>query len=235
MGQSVFRVTETKPVDIAGGCLIDGFPSVGLASAIAIESLIRTTGFDQAGFVDSDRFPAVSVVRDGEPSYPTCVYVNSTLKVGVFSSYLALHESLHKPMARTMLRWAGQHGVSSVISSVAVKSGPGIAATGSTPEARAALAEHGVRVLEHGAIPGIPGALLNQGMASGQNVTVILFGSDDTHPDFRSSADLCAVMAKLVPGVSCDIQALQKEAERAERAMTETKEEIRNLTDGMYR
>jgi len=34
-----------------------------------------------------------------------------------------------------------------------------------------------MEVLEHGAIPGIPGALLNQGMINNQNVIVILFNS----------------------------------------------------------
>lgn len=237
MRPSPFRITELKPIEIENGFLIDGFPSVGFTSAIATESLIRTTQFDLAGFLDSDRFPAVSLVRNGQPHFPTSIYVNNKLNVAVFSSYLTLNESLHKIMARTMLQWAKKHNVSYVISSVAVKSPDEgkITAAGSTDTARNLIKEKGIQVLEHGAIPGIPGALLNQGMINNQNVIVVLFNSNQTGPDFKSSADLCTAMAKLVPGISCDIPALQKEAEKVEEVMKEAKEEAKNLSDGMYR
>ena len=237
MKPSLFRITELKPINIEGGFLIDGFPSVGFTSAIATESLIRTTQFDLAGFLDSDRFPAVSLVRNGEPNFPTSIYVNNKLNVGVFSSYLTLNETLHKSMARTMLKKKKKHKVDYIISSVAVKSEGvrKITAAGSTESSRALLKEKGIKVLEHGAIPGIPGALLNQGMINNQNVIVILFNSKKLGPDFKSSAELCSAMSKLIPGVSCDIPALQKEAEKVEEVMNEAKEEAKNLSDGMYR
>jgi uncharacterized protein len=42
-------------------------------------------------------------------------------------------------------------------------------------------------------------------------------------------------MSKLIPGASCDIQSLQKEAEKAEVAIKETQEESTHLKDSMYR
>jgi len=39
----------------------------------------------------------------------------------------------------------------------------------------------------------------------------------------------------LVPGISCDVPTLQKEAEKAEIAIKEAQSEARNLSDGMYR
>lgn len=236
MRPSLFRITELKPIKIDNGFLIDGFPSVGFTSAIATESLIRTTQFELSGFLDSDRFPAVSLVRNGEPNFPTSIYVNNDLNVAVFSSYLTLNETLHKAMARTMLQWAKKHNVSYVVSSVAVKSPDvgKITAAGSTDAARKLLKEKNVKVLEHGAIPGIPGALLNQGMINNQNVIVILFNSQQIGPDFKSSAELCTALSKIVPGVSCNIPALQKEAEKVEEIMKEAKEETKNLSDGIY-
>ncbi len=232
-----FRINEIKPVSIEGGYLIDGFPSVGFTSAIATESLIRTTQFELVGFLDSDRFPAVSMIRGGKPHFPTSIHANDELNVAVFSSYLALDRPSHKRMARTMLEWAEKHGVKYVISSVAVKSASAgkITAAASTEEAEERLKECGVDVLQRGAIPGIPGALLNQGMIKGQNVIVILFNSTEAGPDFKSGADLCTAFSKIVPGVSCDIPALQKEAEKIEEVMKEAKEETKHLSEGMYR
>jgi uncharacterized protein len=231
-----FRVKEFKPISLENGYLIDGFPSAGFTSAIATESLIHTSQFDLAGIIDSDSFPAVSLVKDGKPNYPTRIFVNNSLNVAVFSSYLSLQENLHKPMARFMLSWARKHKVSHIISSVAVKSNQAekIIASGSTEAARAKLKETGIEVLEHGTIPGIPGALLNQGMINDQNVIVVLYNSMQAGPDFKSSAQLCMAMSKLVPGAVCDITTLQNEAEKAELALKEATEQTQHMKEGMY-
>ena len=42
-------------------------------------------------------------------------------------------------------------------------------------------------------------------------------------------------MAKLVPGVSCNIESLLKDAETAEKEIKETEQEARHLKDSMYR
>ena len=224
------------PINIENGYLIDGFPSAGFTSAIATESLIHTSQFELAGIIDSDAFPAVSLIKDGKPNYPTRIFVNNSLNVAVFSSYLSLQEMFHKPMARFMLSWARKHKVSNIISSIAVKSNQEekIIAAGSTDAARVKLKEAGIEVLEHGTIPGIPGSLLNQGMLNEQNVIVVLYNSLQAGPDFKSSAQLCMAMSKLVPGATCDITTLQNEAEKAELALKEATEQAQQMKEGMY-
>ena len=64
---------------------------------------------------------------------------------------------------------------------------------------------------------------------------MILFQSSGTGPDFRSGAELCMAMSQLIPGTSCDIPLLQREAEKAEQSMKKTEEESRLLQDSMYR
>lgn len=232
-----FYIKEFNPISIEGGYLIDGFPSIGFTSAIATESMIHTTQFEMAGIIDSDGFPPVSLVKDGKPNYPTRIFVNNELNVAVFSSYLTLHESLHKPISRLMLNWAKKHKVKYIISSVPIKTDSDTdkaIAAGSTDESREKLVKSGFEILQHGTIPGIPGALLNQGAMNNQNVIVILFTTAQTGPDFKSSAHLCSAMSKLVPGASCDIPSLQKEAERAEQSMKEAEEGTRNLKRDIY-
>lgn len=232
------RIKEIKPINIEGGYLIDGFPSTGFTSAIATESLIHTSQFELAGIIDSDSFPPVSIIKNGIPNYPTRIFVNNQLKVAVFSSYLTLHESLHKTIARNMLKWSREHKCSLIISSVAVKGTDNqkqITAAASTEAAKSKLKDAEISILEHGTIPGIPGSLLNEGMLYNQNVAVILFNSQQVAPDFKSSVQLCLAMSKLVPGISCNIETLQKEAETAEHDIKETEEEAKSLKDLMYR
>ncbi len=231
-------IKELKPLNLEDGYLIDGFPSVGFSSAIASESMIHTSKFELAGIIDSDRFPPISIIKDGKPNYPSRIFVNEDLKVGVFLSYLTLDQSLHRTVAKTMLKWAKKHKIGLIVSSVAVKSPDGnekMKAIGSTDSARAKITKAGLKVLENGTVPGIPGMLLNEGCMTKQDVIVVIFHADGKGPDFKSSAELCMAMSELIPGATCNIPSLQQEAEKAEVIIKEAEEGSRNLKDSMYR
>ena len=232
------RIKELKPLNLEGGYLIDGFPSIGFSSAIATESMIHTSQFELAGIIDSDNFPPISIIKDGKPNYPARIFVNDGLKIGVFLSYLTLDQSWHRIAAKTMLKWAKKHKIGLIVSSVAIKSPNGneeMIGIGSTDSARQKIKNSGLKVLEHGTVPGIPGMLLNKGSMTEQDVIVIIFHTDGKGPDFKSSAQLCVTMSKLIPGASCNISSLQQEAEKAEEIIKQTQEESRHLKNSMYR
>lgn len=235
---SRIKIRELRPLNLEGGFLIDGFPSVGFSSVIATESMIHTSNFKLAGIIDSEIFPPVSLIKDGKPNYPTRIFVNDELKVAAFISHLPLEESLHRDIARKMLRWGKSQKISLIVSSVSIKSkgtNEEIMAVGSTENAAKQIEKSGIRILQHGTIPGIPGMLLNEGSLTKQDVIVILFHSDGTTPDFRSSAKLCTVISQLIPGATCDITSLQKEAEKVEQIIKKDVEESKHLKDSMYR
>ena len=232
------QIREHRTVNLKGGYLIDGFPSVGFSSAIATESLINTSQFDPIGVIDSDVFPPISVIKDGKPTFPTRIFVNEKLKVSIFLSYLTLEQPLHRTTAETMLHWAKKQQIKLIVSSVAVQSlndEEPIMGIGSTSAARASIEGIGLKVLEHGTVPGIPGVLLNEASISNQDVVVIVFHTSATGPDFKSSAKLCLAISKLIPGVACDINLLQQEAKRAEEMIRSADIESKHLRDAMYR
>ena len=231
------KIKEFKPLNLEGGYLIDGFPSAGFSSAIASESMVHTSKFKLAGIIDSDIFPPISIIKDGKPNYPSRIFVNEESKVSVFLSYLTLDQALHKVTAKTMLNWAQKHKIGLIISSIAVKSpnsNEEVIGIGSTESAREKIRNAGLKVLEFGTVPGIPGTLLNAASVTGQDVIVIIFHTNGDGPDFKSSAQLCMAISKLIPGSLCDISALQKEAEKAETIIKEAEEESKHLKDSMY-
>ena len=236
---SRYHINTIVDVNVSGGYLIDGFPSTGHTSAIASASLIQAMKFALVATIDSDRFPPVSLIYETRPFHPTRIFASEQHKTAVFSSYLALPITEHKSTARLMLRWAREHGVSHIISSIAInaKIPEGkIIAAGSTDDARKKIIAAGMEVMSTGIITGIPGSLLNYGSLANQNVIVVVFNPTTKGPDFKSSAMLCGAMSKLVPGISCDITTLQNEAQLAEKSMRETRDETGEgvLKKGMY-
>lgn len=231
-------VKELKPINIEGGFLIDGFPSIGFTSAIASESLMHASPYELVGFIDSLDFPTVSIIKDGAPNYATRIFVNEGLKVGVFTSYLTINDPHHRSVARLMLRWAKKHKCSLVVSSAPIRiqkeSTDQVIAAGSTPAAREKIKQAGMTVLQNGTIPGVPGALLNEGMLSGQDVAVVLVDVDESGPDFKSSLRLCMAMSKILPGVSCDLGLMQKQTEIVEKEIREREKETSALKESMY-
>ena len=109
--ESKIKIKEFESFNLENGYLIDGFPSAGFSSAIASESMIKTSQFKLAGIIDADSFPPISVIKDGKPNYPSRIFVNDELKVAIFLSYLTLDQSLHKITAKTMLEWAEERGM----------------------------------------------------------------------------------------------------------------------------
>ena len=235
MNQEI-RIKETSSINVENGFIINGFPSTGLTNAIAMELIINTSNFQLAATIDSDSFPPISIIKNGAPNYPTRIFVNNNIKAAIFSSYIVLDASLHRNIARIMLNWANEKKCSTIISSVTIRSDSqelmGIASTGN---ARGKLVDSGIKIVENAAIPGIPGVLLNEGMVNAQNVIVLLVGSKTDTPDLRAAYSLCDGLSKLVPGISCNLSLLEKQAKQIEQEMEQVETESRDLGSTMYR
>ena len=231
------RIKEINPINVENGILINGFPSSGITSAIATESMINTSNFELGGIIDSERFPPISIIKNGMPNYPVRVFTNNDLKVAVFSSYLTLEVSLHRSAARLMLDWAKEKKVSLILSSITVKGtmGTEIFGVASTGSARGKLVSAGISVVENATVPGISGVLLNEGMIHGQDVIVLLVSSDKEFPDFQATSNLCNSLSKLVPGVSCNLDKLEKESKIIEQQIKQAESDTKDLSDNIYR
>ena len=231
------HVKEINPINIENGVIINGFPSSGMTSAIATESLINTSNFELGGIIDSEKFPPISIIKNGLPNYPARILVNNDLKVAVFSSYLTLDVTLHRSAARLMLEWAKEKKSSVIISSITVKgtTGTKIFGVASTGNARGKLVNAGITIVENATVPGISGVLLNEGMLSGKDVIVLLVSSDKEFPDFQATSNLCNSLSKLVPGVSCNLDKIEKESKIIEQQIRQAENDTKDLTDNMYR
>ena len=235
--ENEIHIKEINAINIEGGVLVNGFPSSGITSAIATESMINTSNFELGGIIDSEKFPPISIIKNGLPNYPARVFVNNDLKVAVFSSYLSLDITLHRSAAKLMLDWAKEKKASMIVSSITVKgtTGTEIFGVASTGNARGKLVGADIAVVENATVPGISGVLLNEAMIHGQDVIVLLVSSDKEFPDFQATSNLCNTLSKLVPGVSCNLDKLEKESKIIEQQIKQAESSTKDLSDNMYR
>jgi uncharacterized protein len=226
-----------------GGMVIDGFPSAGLINAIASECLIRSGGTELYAIIDSPEFPPLSIVNQYSPQFPARLHVNRNLKVAFFVSEFNINPAIQSAMARTILNWALENECKMIISASGLVTsespdvkGQGLAdvqpifAVASTPSSLEIIKDHGFVPLRAGSIRGIPAALLNEGSLTGQDVIVLLANIMTDAPDFRAAALISTAVTKLVPGLSCDIAALDREAQEIETKMKQIREDYHNMS-----
>ncbi len=70
--------------------------------------------------LDSPAFPALSVICNSAANFPARVYANEELKLVCFVSKLKLDQSMYRPVANTMLRWAADSGFELIISAAGI-------------------------------------------------------------------------------------------------------------------
>ncbi len=101
-----------KKVDLKDATVIDGFPSVGLVSSIVANYIVKVLSLEQVGVLDSDYFPALSLVRRAEPLDTVRIYAGPRVgsetsgdQIVVFISEFQPPPNIIRSIAGTMLDW----------------------------------------------------------------------------------------------------------------------------------
>ncbi|NWG09425.1 MAG: proteasome assembly chaperone family protein [Nitrososphaerales archaeon] len=219
------EIREFKRMKLDGATVIDGFPSVGLVNTIAANYLVAMLNLDQVAALDSDRFPAVSMIYASKPKFPARIYASEESKIVVFLSEFRIQPHLYRPLAKTLLNWSKEQDCSLIISPVGfpaelfpVGEELSVQGVGSTDRARERIISNGMKQLSFGMIPGISGQLLNEGRWADFDVIALTVPIQPDIPEVKAAVRAVEAIDKLVPEIEIDIASLDQEAERiAER------------------
>ncbi|MEM2955900.1 MAG: PAC2 family protein [Nitrososphaerales archaeon] len=219
------ELREFKKMNLNGATIIDGFPSVGMVNTIAANYLLATLNLDQIAALDSDRFPAVSMIYANKPKFPARIYASEKLKTVVFLSEFRILPYLYRPLAKTLLNWAKEQKCSLIISPVgypvqllSIEKELDVMGVGSTDRARQRLISSDIKQLNIGIIPGISGLLLNEGRWANFDVISLVIPIQPDIPEVKAAVRAVEIIDKLIPEIEVDVAPLHQEAERiAER------------------
>jgi len=110
----VVEIVEKEFVTLKKPIIVEGFPSVGLVGAIATEFLSTKLKMKEIGFIKSEAFPPITLVKEGVPKSPIRLYANENMVVIV--SDTAVPQNLAGAVATKMAEWALHHSADRVIS-----------------------------------------------------------------------------------------------------------------------
>ena len=230
MSNSV-KIHEIVKQNLKDAVLIDGFPSVGLVGTIVANFLINTLKLEQIGIIDSPRFPAISVVKDGEPHNPMRLYSGEQVcndgtcnQVVVCVSEFTPPTEMTRDLVNALLDWAEKNGGTKIISAEGFNSGPKeegkeneVYGITSTVGSRVWIEEAKVKPFTYGTVGGITGALLNEGKIRKMNVMGLLAEVNEDLPDARAAASVIKAIDELLLAIELDPEPLLKEAESLEK------------------
>ena len=233
------KIHEISKQKLKGAVLIVGFPSIGLVGTIVANFLINTLKLEQTGVIDSSRFPAISVVKNGEPHNPMRLYAGEQIcndgscnQVVVCVSEFTPPAEMTKDLVESLVDWAGKNGCTKVISAEGFNSGPkdegesnDIYGITSTAGARNWIEEAKVKPFTYGTVGGITGSLLNEGKLRGMNILGLLAEVSEDSPDARAAAGVIKAIDELLLAIELDIEPLLKEAESLEQEVQVVREQ----------
>jgi uncharacterized protein len=227
--QSV-RIIDFEDIDLTDATVIAGFPSIGLVSTIAANYLIDALNLRQIGALDSEDFPALSVVHTGEPLSPVRIYAgtqSSGHKIAIFVSEFKPKPHLINAISQTIMEWVSEKKCHLLLSPEGMvvegkeetcNTSAEAYAIGSTSQIRQMLAMKNIPQFKNGIIAGVSGVLLNKGKQSDFGVISILTEAHPKYPDARAAAAAINVIASIID-VDINVAPLYEESERIEQKL----------------
>jgi uncharacterized protein len=225
-------IVDLKRVDLRNAVVIDGFPSVGLVSSIVANYLIALLKMEYIAVLDSDAFPTLSLIRNGEPLGPARIYARPDLREGdqqivVFSTELQPSANLLRDIGTAMIDFAIEQRCRLVISAGGLiiereegtepeKGEVAVYGIGSTETAQELLKKADAEPFVEGVISGTAGVLLNEGRRRGFDVITLLAEARPDTADAGAAALILAAIDQMVLHMNLNVEPLCKEAERLE-------------------
>ena len=216
--------------------MINGLPDVGLVGLLAASHIISSLKLREVGAIESDLLPPMIVLHGGIPKAPLRMFAGNGLVVVI--SETVIPGSLIRPLANTLVGWAGENNVRLMMSlgGMAVANRQDI----DIPRVFAALSAKSVEsqlngaaeVLEEGYIVGAYGLLLRKCAQASIPAITLLTQSHYNYPDPEAAAAALTAVNKIL-GLKVDASDLLKRGEeirlRSKDMMHRTHEEMNRM------
>jgi uncharacterized protein len=219
MRDTTVRFVETEHRNWSGYTLIEGFPGMGLVGTISAKYLVENLDFKEIGHIHSDMFIPIIRIHEGVPVFPSRIYVNDKHKLIVLISEQVIPKPFVPKVARAVIEWIFQNGITRVISLAGIQTGAkgnplvyGIAANQKSKELFSGL---DVEIIEDGITTGITAIILLH-LKDSPIKAVSMLGNVTIGADYKAASELIKRLNKLMK-LNLKIDPLLEQAKKTEQ------------------
>ncbi|MDQ1278960.1 MAG: uncharacterized protein QG670_220 [Thermoproteota archaeon] len=230
------KILETIPVNKIKYCII-GVPDVGLVGAIAAGYIIRSQKMTEIGHLESDIFPPVIVVHDGDLKSPFRIYKKDDLAIII--SEIPLDPRVLPQTSRSIIDWVESKNVELLvtITGIGVQNRmeievPAVFGVGNTSSVKELFAKGEVKPFEEGFMAGFHALIARESGKKGIPNLVLLAQSHFQYPDPAAAVSIIDVLKKLL-GLDVDTKELLNEAEEIRLKTRELMHRTSQSMEGM--
>ena len=216
MGGEV-RIVEKEGVKHKNPIVIEGLPDVGLVGTIAASYIVERMGYKEIGYIESDLFPPVMVVHEGQSKNPLRIYGDEG--VVVVLSEVAIPVGAVYPLTEALADWVKEIDSKLVISMTGLPAAnridiekPEVFAVGNSEEALNELKDKQMELLEEGFIAGPYAVMLRECSKRKMSAISLLAQCFPVYPDPGAAASAIESLDKFLK-LGIDVKELLEKGE----------------------
>lgn len=222
--------------------LVVGVPEAGLVGSIAASYMAQRLALPEVGYLDSDLFPPIVVVHDGEPRSPFRIFGREDLVI--VNAEVPASPELYSPIAQALTAWGRDLQSPLMIGMTGLPSRqrleverPRVFALSSSPEVRESFRRAGSEAFQEGFLVGFYAQLMRACLKAGQPNLTLLAESHLQFPDPGAAAGIVAQLSAYL-SLGLDVSPLIEESEqirlRTRELMNKTLESMSKVASGLY-
>lgn len=238
MGVEDVVVVESSPMKKVKYCII-GVPDAGLVGVIAASYIISSLKMTETGHLESDMFPPVMVVHDGNPKPPFRVYNKED--VTIITSEIPISPETLFQTARCIVDWIKSKNVELLISitGIAVPNrleidAPTVYGVGNQPSVRELFSKADVQPFEEGFMAGLHALVVKECSKEKIPNLILLAQSHYQYPDPAAAVSVINSLSKLL-GLEIDTKELLAQAEEIRLRSRELMQRTQRSMQGMQK
>ena len=219
--EEVVKIVEEKGIKYANPVIIEGLPDVGLVGTIAASYIVEKLGYKEIGHIESDLFPPVMVIHNGNLKDPFRIYSAEDGSIVVVLSEVAVPPKAVYPLTTALADWFSKIAVKNPVISLKglpVKNRmdinkPEVFGVGNNEGAVAELKAKQMDLLEEGFIAGTYAMMLRECSKHKISAISLLAQCYPVYPDPGAAASAIEALMKFIPSLVIDVGELLENAE----------------------
>lgn len=223
LSDAMIEIVLHQEVDLKGYVLIEGFPGAGLVGPMAASYMIEKLGMKGLGHIESDLFPPIAAVHDGEPMHTARIYLDTKNKLVVVLSEFTIPQGVVYQLANELLSFMRKSGIKEVVSIGGMPSQhPSDTAyvISSEPDQAKKAAKQGLKPVKEGVIAGVSALLITGAKGFGIPALDVLVEVNPVIMDPKYAEVAISGLSKLLD-IEIDTKELESEAREVEARVRE--------------